>query len=145
MNMMSKCAKFHADIPCRYRHSFPREWLNFRRRPILHTVLYRNPMPAPNFGDRFWRTFPFNFFCGFSHKIPLFLFLIYTMMQKSQKWPKSQIRGGGLKPAFGVTHFFPKKGLKIFFSEKTITLVCLRGPWRHSMRTRMCVGATPCD
>ena len=34
--------------------------------------------------------FPFEFFVQFSHKIPLYLF--YTMMQESQKWPKSQIK-----------------------------------------------------
>ena len=29
----------------------------------------------------------------FSQKMPLYLF--YTMVQKSQKWPKTQIKGGG--------------------------------------------------
>ena len=33
----------------------------------------------------------------FSQKMPLYLF--YTMVQKSQKWPKTQIKGGAaLKP-----------------------------------------------
>ena len=29
----------------------------------------------------------------FSQKMPVYVF--YTMVQKSQKWPKTQIRGGG--------------------------------------------------
>ena len=39
-----------------------------------------------------WPTFPLNFM-KFSQKMPLYVF--YTMVQKSQKWPKTQIRGGG--------------------------------------------------
>ena len=40
-----------------------------------------------------WPTFPSNFFIKFSQKMPLNL--LYTMVQKRQKWPKTQIKGGG--------------------------------------------------
>ena len=40
-----------------------------------------------------WPTFPLNFFMKFSQKMPLYFF--NTMVQKSQKWPKTQIKGGG--------------------------------------------------
>ena len=44
-----------------------------------------------------WPTFPLNFFMKFSQKMRLYFF--YTMVQKSQKWPKTQIKGGScLKP-----------------------------------------------
>ena len=80
-------------------NSISRERLNFRRRPILCTTLYRNPMQASNFGGTFDQLFLRLFFIKFS-QMPLYLF--YTMVQKSQKWPKTQIKGGG--PALkGVT------------------------------------------
>ena len=43
-------------------NSISRERLNFRRRPILCTTLYRNLMQASNFGGHIWTTFPLNFF-----------------------------------------------------------------------------------
>ena len=46
-------------------YSISRERLNFRRRPILCTTLYRNPMQASNFGGTFdqlfLRIFLYNF------------------------------------------------------------------------------------
>ena len=42
--------------------------------------------------------FSFEFFMKFSHKMPLYFF--YTMVQKSQKWPKTQIKGSCLKAFF---------------------------------------------
>ena len=44
-----------------------------------------------------WPTFPLNFFMKFSQKMPHNFF--YTMGQKSQKWPKTQIKRGGGGPA----------------------------------------------
>ena len=73
--------------------SISRERLNFRRRPILCTTLYRNLMQASNFGGTFDQLFLRIFFIKFSQKMPLYLF--YSMVQKSQKWPKIQIKGGG--------------------------------------------------
>ena len=74
-------------------NSISRERLNFRRRPILCTTLYRNPMQASNFGGTFDQLFLWIFFIKFSQKMPLYLFS--TMVQKSRKWPKTQIKGGG--------------------------------------------------
>ena len=60
-------------------------------------------MQATNFGGTF-NQLSFEFFIQFSQKMPLNLF--YTMVQKSQKWPKTQIKGGGgpvLSGANGVS------------------------------------------
>ena len=91
--MLNKCAKFHGDSPSGEKlNSISREQLNFRRRPFLCTTLYRNLMQASNFGGTFDQLFLWTFFMKFSQKMPLYLF--YTMVQKSQKWPKTQIKGG---------------------------------------------------
>ena len=73
-------------------NSISRERLNFRRRPVLCTTLYRNLMQASNFGGTFDQLFLLNFFMNFSQKMPLYVF--YTMVQKSQKWPKTPNQGG---------------------------------------------------
>ena len=74
------------------RPPISRARLNFRRRPILCTTLYRNPMQASNFGGAFDQLL-LHLFVEFSQKMPLYFF--YTMVQTSQKWPKTQIKGGG--------------------------------------------------
>ena len=43
--------------------SISRAWLNFRRRPVLCTTLYRNLMQASNFGGTFDQLFLWIFFC----------------------------------------------------------------------------------
>ena len=48
-------------------------------------------MQASNFGGTFDQFFLWIFFMRFSHKMRLYLF--YTMVQKSQKWPNTQIKG----------------------------------------------------
>ena len=63
--------------------------LNFRRRPILCTFLYRNLMQASNVGGTFDQLF-FEFFMKFSEKMPVYFF--YTMVQKRPNWPKSQVK-----------------------------------------------------
>ena len=52
-------------------------------------------MQASNFGGAL-ANFSFEFFMKFSQKMPLNVF--YTMVQKSQKWPKTQIKWGGGGP-----------------------------------------------
>ena len=49
-------------------------------------------MQASKFGGTFDQLFFWIFFMKFSQKMPLNFF--YTMVQKSQKWPKTQIKGG---------------------------------------------------
>ena len=89
---MNKCAKFHKDSPSDKKlNSISRERLNFRRWPILCTTLYRNLMQASNFRRHIWPIFLWFFFLKFSQK--MFLYFFYTMVQKSQKWPKTQIKG----------------------------------------------------
>ena len=52
--MMNKCAKFHNDSPSGKKlNSISWARLNFRRRPILCTTLYRNLMQASNFSSTF--------------------------------------------------------------------------------------------
>ena len=53
---MNKCAKFHKDSPSgkKVKFNLPSAiQVNFRRRPILCTILYRNLMQASNFGSTF--------------------------------------------------------------------------------------------
>ena len=57
-------------------------------------------------GGTFDQLFLHIFFIKISQKMPLYLF--YTMVQKSQKWPKTQIKGGG-GPALIKIHTFLKR------------------------------------
>ena len=50
-------------------------------------------MQATNFGGTFDQLFLWIFFMKFSEKMPLNV--VYTMVQKSEKWRKTQIKGGG--------------------------------------------------
>ena len=49
-------------------NSISRAQLNFRRRPILCTTLYRNPIQASNFGGTFDQLFLWIFFCAFHRR-----------------------------------------------------------------------------
>ena len=90
MNMMNKRTTFHEDSPSGKKfNSISRVRLNFRRRPILCTTLYRNPMHASNFGGPFDQLFLW-IIIRFWQKMPLNVF--YAMVQK---WPKTQIKGEG--------------------------------------------------
>ena len=55
----------------------------------MHVALYA----SEQLRWHIWPTFPLKFFMKFSQKMPLYFF--YTMVQTSQKWPKTQIGGGG--------------------------------------------------
>ena len=57
--------------------------LNFRRRPILCTTEYSNPMQASNFGGTFDQLYLWIFFMRFSRKMLLNFFR--TMVQKESK------------------------------------------------------------
>ena len=72
MNMMNKCAKFHKDSPSDKKVKFN--------------------IPSAIFLDIF--AFFSEFFMKLSQKMPLYFF--YTVVQKSQKWPKIQIEGSCL-------------------------------------------------
>ena len=94
MNMINKCAKFHKDSPkIKKLNSISRARLNFRRRPILCTTLYRNLMQASNFGGTFDQLFLGIFLWNFHRRC---LNFFYTMVEKKSKMTKnSNQRGGG--------------------------------------------------
>ena len=66
-----------------------------RPRSIIRQFRKSLPYASEQLQWRIWPTFPLIFFMKFSQKMPLYFF--YTMVQKSQKWPKPQIKEG---PAF---------------------------------------------
>ena len=74
--------------------SISRARLNFRRWLILRATLYRNLMQVSNFGGTFDQLFLWIFLCAFSTEDACQL--LRSMVRKSQKWPKTQIKGGVL-------------------------------------------------
>ena len=92
MSMMNKCAKFHKDGLSGKKVKF-----NLARAIELSetTVFVYNFVKKPYASEQLrwhiWPTFPLNILMKFSQKMPLYVF--YTMVQKSQKWPKTQIKG----------------------------------------------------
>ena len=94
MNMMNKCAKFHKDSP-----SDKKVKLNLARAiELSETAVFvynfvEKPYASEQLRWHIWPTYPLNFLMKFSQKMRLYFF--YTMVQKSQKWPKTQIKGGG--------------------------------------------------
>ena len=73
-------------------NSISRERLNFRRRPILCTTLYRNPMQASNFGGTFDQLFLRIFYKIFTEDASLSR--LYHGAKKS-KMTKNSNQGGG--------------------------------------------------
>ena len=84
-------------------NSISRERLNFRRRPILCTTLYRNPMQASNFGGTFdHSTFPLSFLWNFHRRCVYTLPLPWCKNVKNDQKLKS--RGSCLKKTrFSIT------------------------------------------
>ena len=94
-------------------NSILRERLNFRRRPILCTTLYRNPMQGSNFSSAFDQIF-FEFLYKIFTK-DASLFCLYHGAKKS-KMTKNSNQGGG--PALiPFENFFSLSGPQSFFSE----------------------------
>ena len=75
-------------------NSISREQLNFQIWPILCTTLYRNPIPAINFGALFDQIFLWIFYATFTEDGPL-LFLYHGAKKKS-KLTKNSNQGRGL-------------------------------------------------
>ena len=65
-------------------------------------------MQVSNFGGALTK-FSFQFFMKFLQKMPLNVF--YTMVQKSQTWPKTQIKGG---PALSPFNLYNVEGGALF-------------------------------
>ena len=74
-------------------NSISREGLNFWRRPILCTTLYRNLMHASNFGSTFDQLF-LRIFYKILQKMPLYVF--YTWCKKIKNDQKLKSRGPAL-------------------------------------------------
>ena len=102
---MNKCAKFHKDSPSGKKlNSISRERLNFRRRPILCTTLYRNLMHASNFGCTFDQLFVWVFSWNF-HRRCLSTFSI-PWCKKVKNDQKLKSKGG---PALISQHWVSKQ------------------------------------
>ena len=91
---MNKCAKFYKDSPSGKNVKFnllsviePSETADF-------VYNFIETYASEQLRWHIWPTFPLNFFMKFSQKIPLYVF--YFMVQGSQKWPKTQIKGSCL-------------------------------------------------
>ena len=93
MYMMNKCAKFHKDSPSdkKVKLNLPSA-IELSETAVFVYNFVQKPYASEQLRWHIWPTFPSNFFMKFSQKMPLYLF--YTMVQKSQKWPKTQIKGG---------------------------------------------------
>ena len=89
---MNKCAEFHKDSP-----SGKKVKLNLARAiELSETAVFvynfvKKPYASEQLRWHIWPTFPLNFFMKFLQKMPLYVF--YTLLQKRQKWPKTQIKG----------------------------------------------------
>ena len=81
-------------------NSISRERLNFCRRPILCTTLYRNPTQASNFGGTFDQLFLRFFYTIFTEDASRPL--LYHDAKKS-KMTKNSNQGGGGGPALKLT------------------------------------------
>ena len=87
-NMMNKCAKFHKDSPSdkKVKFNLPSA-IELSKTAVLH----KKPNASEQLRWPIWPTLPLNFLMNFSQKMPLYCF--YTMVPKSQEWPKTQIKG----------------------------------------------------
>ena len=92
--MMNKCAKFHKDSPSdkKVKFNLP-SVIELSETAVLCTTLYRNLMQASNFGDIFDQLFLWNFLWNFHRRC---LSTSSIPRCKKVKWPKPQIKGGGL-------------------------------------------------
>ena len=92
MNMINKCAKFHKDSPSgkKVKFNLPGAIELSEITDFVYNFV-KETCASEQLRWNIWPTFPLNFFMKFSQKMPLYFF--YIMVQKSQKWPKTQIKG----------------------------------------------------
>ena len=86
-------------------NSIPRARLNFRRRLILCTTLYRNPIQASNFDGTF-NNFSLEKFYAVSQKMPLYFFYTIVQKAKTDQKPKSREEAPPLIWVFGQFWLF---------------------------------------
>ena len=96
-------------------NSISREQLNFRRRPILCTTLYRNPMQASNFDGTFDHLFLWTFYVIFTQYAPL----LFPWCKESQNDQKLKSRGVVQDPLEALLVIFGRKAL-IFLLLKAL-------------------------
>ena len=93
MNMMNKCVKFHKDSPSdkKVKFNLPSSIELLKTADFVYNVVQK-PYVKRATSVAHLANFSFEFFfMKFSQKMPLYFFNI--MVQKSQKWPKTQIKG----------------------------------------------------
>ena len=100
--------------------------LSFRRRPILCTALFRNPIQASHFGRSIDQLFLWTFYAILTQNAPPFF---YTMVQRSLKWPKTPIKGSYRTP-------FSEANLVIFGRRALIFFV-----WKYEKLHHFCAHA----
>ena len=94
---MNKCAKFHIANSAITHFKTPsrEDDKTLRDGQLLCTTLYRKP--SEQLWWHIWPIFLWNFCAFFLHNMNLsFLELMPCMVEKSQRWPKSQIKGSCL-------------------------------------------------
>ena len=98
MNMMSKCAKFLKGSPSGKKKlsSISRAPLIFSERGRFCVQLCVETLCKRATSVAIWPTFPWNFFYAIFTRDDSLLF--YTMLQKSKKWAKTEIKGSCLNP-----------------------------------------------
>ena len=97
---MNKCASFIEIVQAIKLNSISRARLNFRRRPILCTTLYRNLMQASNFGGTFDQLFLWIFYEIFTEYASL---LLLYHGAKMSKMTKNSNQGGPALKISGCT------------------------------------------
>ena len=123
-------------------NSISRERLNFRRRPILCTTLYRNPMQASNFGGPFDQLFLRIFLSNFHRRCLSTSSIQWCKKVKNDQKLKS-MGGGGVLP-IKITHahlirsFFIFSLLSLLFS---LSLLFFSG---NSVRSVALISIHPC-
>ena len=115
--MVNKCAKFHKDSlkDKKVKFNLPSATELSETADFVYNFVQK-PYASEQLRWRIW-PFPLNLFMKFSQKMPLNLF--YTMVQKSQKWPKTQIKGGSCLKMATSTRWLTMVLLRFLFVQKT--------------------------
>ena len=94
-SMLNKCAKFHGGSRSGLNVQFKlASAIEISETAGFVSSFVWKPYTSEQLWWHIWPTFPLKFIMQFSQRMPLIFF--YSMMQESQKWPKTQINGGVL-------------------------------------------------
>ena len=123
--MLNKCAKFHGDKLI----SILRERLNFWRRPILCTTLYRNPIQASNFGDTFDQLFLWICLCNFHTRCPSpFSIPSWKRVKNDQKLKSSALNVADCSQYYLLYSFIPQQFSAKWLCKGKSLWIRLHGP-----------------